>query len=77
MAVLTADAIPQLQKISNSKVLVAGAGQIGGKILENLAMNGFEDIEIVSIVIVSSLKFYVLLGYMVFYQLIPNCNSIW
>lgn len=41
------------QKITESKILVVGAGGIGCEVLKNLVMSGFSDIEIVSI-----LKFY-------------------
>ncbi|EAT34684.1 AAEL013106-PA [Aedes aegypti] len=38
---------PELQeKISNSKILVVGAGGIGCEILKNLVLSGFQDIEI-------------------------------
>lgn len=41
---------PSLQeKISNSKILVVGAGGIGCEILKNLVLSGFQDIEIVSV----------------------------
>lgn len=36
------------QKISESKILVVGAGGIGCEVLKNLVMSGFSDIEIVS-----------------------------
>lgn len=36
------------QKITESKILVVGAGGIGCEVLKNLVMSGFSDIEIVS-----------------------------
>lgn len=36
-------------KITNSKILVVGAGGIGCEVLKNLVMSGFPDIEIVSL----------------------------
>ncbi|XP_062545984.1 SUMO-activating enzyme subunit 2 [Armigeres subalbatus] len=41
---------PELQeKISNSKILVVGAGGIGCEILKNLVLSGFQDIEIIDL----------------------------
>lgn len=46
------------QKISESKILVVGAGGIGCEVLKNLVMSGFSDIEIVSISEFSSYPFF-------------------